>query len=93
MLKRENLSIILLLFPVPTSLLIFLKKSKFFNEAQKTDGPSASSLSRKDSNEVNEIYDKKGITEASEIQILKLLKPTARGLAQRYRDRPNYNEQ
>ena len=68
-----------------------LKDSKFFNKAQDTD-ITASSLSKKDSDTVNKIYADQGLNEKSEQQILKLLKPTAKGLAQRFRDRPSFDQ-
>ena len=48
------------------------------------------SLTADDSAKVNKIYQESGI--AGAMDILDLLRPTARGLAQRYRNRPNYDE-
>ena len=49
------------------------------------------SLTAEDSAKVNEIYAEQGI--AGYEQILDLLKPTAKALARRFKDRPNYDEQ
>ena len=76
-----------------------LKDSKFFNTdkdgkliTSKEGDISALSLSKKDSNTVNDIYADQGLNQKSEQQILKLLQPTAKGLAQRFRDRPSFDQ-
>jgi len=76
-----------------------LKDSKFFNTdkdgkliTSKEGDITALSLSKKDSNTVNDIYADQGLNQNSEQQILKLLKPTAKGLAQRFRDRPSFDQ-
>lgn len=49
------------------------------------------SLTAEDSAKVNKIYEEQGI--AGYEDILNLLKPTAKALARRFKDRPNYDEQ
>ena len=52
---------------------------------------AAASLTPQDSDKVNQIYAEQGI--AGYEDILNLLKPTARGLARRFENRPDYDEQ
>ena len=59
--------------------------------AEDVDLRAAASLTPQDSDRVNQIYAEQGI--AGYEDILNLLKPTARGLARRFENRPDYDEQ
>ena len=61
-------------------------------DSTQADPENKFSLSTKDSNKVNDIYATQGLNQNSEQQILNLLKPTAKGLAQRFRDRPSFDQ-
>ena len=60
-------------------------------DVEVTQPTSKASLTPQDSDRVNQIYAEQGI--AGYEDILNLLKPTARGLARRFENRPDYDEQ